>query len=1228
MKPLKLTISGLNSFRQKQEIHFDKLIDAGLFGIFGKTGSGKSTILDAITLALYGEVLRAERGTQGIINHGEKSVEVSFCFELGTGDERQQYRVDRRYVRVGESNSTKNTLCRLVLLNSNNSEEVIQEGIRDVKEAVTALLGMTCDDFTRAVVLPQGRFAEFLSLGGKERRDMLQRLFKLEQYGRQLADNLNKRNNRLNEDKGKVESELKGLGNASSEALAEAEKAMNSAKKEETESKAFLEQVQKALQELRQLFELQEKAKKMEQQYQEHIGQKDLLVKTQELVKQAEKALKVYPLVQKEAQRKAEEQNLAEEKQSTSAMISNLADQFSQCQKAWIEAKKEREEQEPLLIGAKARFEEALKIEKAMTELSVIIKDISKSLKSHEEEAQKAREQSRKWLTQKASCQQALRTAEGEIVLNTVEAIYRQQVTEGRRRCDDLLQKEKAYLDTMDEVAKRESGLKLSYTHWKEKGIVAKKLQRQWQELKKQEEEISGQPPVQENDLTRFEVRLEEMRLRRRDLMRLEATWQRLQRELKEEQENLQSLTTEKQKEALRQEVIERELEQYKEQLEQLFLQDKVAMATELAEDLQPGQPCLVCGSLEHPRPRTLIEEEQAEPLRNEEKEKLEKKIAEQEAKLVEVKSTIEKINLDVQRLEASKAYNQEREEEIRAEINTLCAECNQQWPGKTPLDLSLELAGQESLSLLLMKRIEAIEKALLDKKKQLEQWKKEREKSQKNIQSCHDNWAKAKADYDTGEQLVKKAEEELQHAKDILEIKGQQQQEAEALFRESLEQLGFYEVMPLSDRGNKEIKNLLAQIEKKECTYAELRKAITSHQKEISHCEKEYEKYFQQENRAQSEVTKYKTQLTEKEEQAERLNQELISITKGQKASQLLAEIEKTLQEVRRAEKDSQEAYQEAEKQYQEGKDKLTRIESAWQASLIELEKIRQELKLQLELEAFRSAEEVEKSLLDEQIRSEKKAWIEAYQDQEKALHRDLASLKSQLGGRSVATEELSQQESLQVEAQEKFAEETRKRGAAEQTYKDIESKHQRWIELDKGYKELIHEGRLIERLRTLLRGDRFVEFLAQEQVEFVAQQASEQLKQMTQNRYALEIASDGGFLIRDDANGGVKRPVASLSGGETFQASLALALALSAQIQLQGKHPLEFFFLDEGFGSLDPETLDVVIATLERLQLGNRSIGVISHVQELQQRLSRRLLVFQNSRDMQGSQVRVEIG
>ena len=91
------------------------------------------------------------------------------------------------------------------------------------------------------------------------------------------------------------------------------------------------------------------------------------------------------------------------------------------------------------------------------------------------------------------------------------------------------------------------------------------------------------------------------------------------------------------------------------------------------------------------------------------------------------------------------------------------------------------------------------------------------------------------------------------------------------------------------------------------------------------------------------------------------------------------------------------------------------------------------------------------------------------------------------------------------------------------------------------------------------------------------------------------------------------------TLSGGETFQASLALALALSSQISglaAVGAARLDSIFLDEGFGTLDAETLEVVATTLETLAQGDRMVGVVTHVAELAERVPVRFRVSRNAK------------
>ena len=101
------------------------------------------------------------------------------------------------------------------------------------------------------------------------------------------------------------------------------------------------------------------------------------------------------------------------------------------------------------------------------------------------------------------------------------------------------------------------------------------------------------------------------------------------------------------------------------------------------------------------------------------------------------------------------------------------------------------------------------------------------------------------------------------------------------------------------------------------------------------------------------------------------------------------------------------------------------------------------------------------------------------------------------------------------------------------------------------------------------------------------------------------MEITDTNNFQVRDFLNDGQVRSVKTLSGGQTFQAALSLALALADNIQKLTKSNQNFFFLDEGFGSLDKESLQIVFETLKALRKENRIVGVISHVEEMQQEI-----------------------
>jgi DNA repair protein SbcC/Rad50 len=137
---------------------------------------------------------------------------------------------------------------------------------------------------------------------------------------------------------------------------------------------------------------------------------------------------------------------------------------------------------------------------------------------------------------------------------------------------------------------------------------------------------------------------------------------------------------------------------------------------------------------------------------------------------------------------------------------------------------------------------------------------------------------------------------------------------------------------------------------------------------------------------------------------------------------------------------------------------------------------------------------------------------------------------------------------------------------------------------------------------------------FVLAARLEEVAAAASVRLERMTSGRYTLvhsdSLASRGrrsglGLHVRDSWTG-ADRDTATLSGGETFLASLALALGLAEVVTAEaGGARLETLFVDEGFGTLDPEALEHVLEVLDGLRDGGRAVGVVSHVAELRQRI-----------------------
>ncbi|HEU5322924.1 MAG TPA: SbcC/MukB-like Walker B domain-containing protein, partial [Methylomirabilota bacterium] len=203
------------------------------------------------------------------------------------------------------------------------------------------------------------------------------------------------------------------------------------------------------------------------------------------------------------------------------------------------------------------------------------------------------------------------------------------------------------------------------------------------------------------------------------------------------------------------------------------------------------------------------------------------------------------------------------------------------------------------------------------------------------------------------------------------------------------------------------------------------------------------------------------------------------------------------------------------------------------------------------------------------------------------------------------------AQQAALQGELTKASTAIVRVRGDAERLEQDI-AKAAEWTAKKKA---LEAEAALALQLAQHLQANQFIAYVQEEALRVLAADGSQHLLALSQGRYSLGCC-DQDFHVVDHWNADRERSVKTLSGGETFLASLALALALAerlADLAAEGHagDRLESLFLDEGFGTLDPETLDLVVQAIETLHGGHRLVGVVTHISELAERLPARVVV-----------------
>ena len=165
----------------------------------------------------------------------------------------------------------------------------------------------------------------------------------------------------------------------------------------------------------------------------------------------------------------------------------------------------------------------------------------------------------------------------------------------------------------------------------------------------------------------------------------------------------------------------------------------------------------------------------------------------------------------------------------------------------------------------------------------------------------------------------------------------------------------------------------------------------------------------------------------------------------------------------------------------------------------------------------------------------------------------------------------------------------------------KSFEEKKDLLIELEKLQKRATN----LQTMRNLFNSAGFVQYVSSIYLKQLCDNANVRFHRMTRNQLSLQMNDNNDFEIIDYLNEGRARSVKTLSGGQSFQVSLSLALALAESVQTNAKSERNFFFIDEGFGTQDADAVNIVFETLMSLQKENRIVGIISHVDELKDRI-----------------------
>ena len=1046
MRPVQLELTNFGPYR-KEVINFTQFDHAPLFLIGGDTGAGKSTLFDAMTVALFATTSgdrNVEEMRSTFAGPEDDLTKVTFYFQQG----QHLYRIERvlqqERAKRGGGTTIQKATASLVIVDKIGGQEIEKLGdkIKEVSDQIEQILGLNAEQFKQIILLPQNDFSRFLKEDSKTKTQILKKIFGTGIFD-SFQKSLEERLRQSNKDMEKRQAQLDG--HFTSQVWSEEELAVlaqTPASEKLTRLEELLAQRQENLEE-----------------------QKSILKDAHEDLTKLQKSLQT---------------------------AQDLAKIFQELEQAKERYRLEIEEGAQEQAEAKVHLEE-LQFAQGMQETISSLKQYQKQLLQLVQDLEIAQEA----LSAKEQAFEEVKTQK--------EALAAQS--------EDFLQKEEE-LEVWKEAIIYAQSLAQEQEKIKQSSANYKQLEESYQQASKEIELLSQSLSDLEANRLSLESLHEAEKL-------LQSVGYSVDKQLAQDLKDIEDLNQELAKTEKRHQTLSLDSDQAQEILNELEEKLRTTLASrrqlmiaQLQAELEDGQPCMVCGSLDHPKvDGTQVDEAALKDLMDQveelqvQKEKQVATLSNRQATLSEVESKrqdlldqVAKVKLTLQK------HYQELEEQVK---------------GQFEFDFSEDYEAVRGQTLL-----SAVEK-------HYQELQKRYDKEEADLVHCQEELAKAQ-----------------EKAPDL----AKSYQEAKATLYQAKERL-------------KDLKEAHPELE-----------SVEVYQERIS--------------LAKQELDLYNKQVKENGEAYNQLHADIQGI-KGQLES-LTKSKEKTSQETKRLSAELNQSL----------KAEVALTNDLEQIQLWLLEVNKQAIpKLQAQLTSYQT--------LKQELQTQISKSQELLQNQEKP---DLVALTQevQTGQESYDTQ------LAQVSVMEKGLKDA---NATYQAAKTLQDSNQ---EAFKAHQELSDLVKVVKGENTALTGRLNLEvYVIRQYFQQILDYANANyIGLLTDNRYSF-VLSEEGRRARDhfgldinvyDQLTGSERSVKSLSGGETFIATLAIALSLSEVVQNTSKGAVvEALFIDEGFGSLDKEALTKAISVLE--QIGeNRMVGVISHVDDMKEGIAQQLAIIKS--------------